>query len=259
MFKRNNTSAFQLIKNTYIFLYIIISYIQRTSFYGNAFHMTIRTSENGKANPSIISYSKSVVQERIWHECQVHRKKFNSKFSLNTSKRHKEALLSKKYRMTGTSTVARHYAIVGRKGGRKKINKVTMLPHKEIVLPARRCMLLGKMDNRKARKISKSGIKTHRIQRVNLLKKRIYFEKEDRFVKLRLSARGLKTIKKYGLERCAKKFKLNLKNKKIDAGHSTRRKKKKLEPNGKQDPMRVTSSNNYKDVSSIMQQLNIQK
>lgn len=102
------------------------------------------------------------------------------------------------------------------------MRKATGLPTNPIVLPARRCMLLGKMDNRKARSCSHSGVKLHRIQRVNLKWKRLWWPEANHFVRLRLSMKGLKTIKKYGLQRAADKFKLNLKDKRLYAGYSLR-------------------------------------
>lgn len=261
MFNKINTGILKLIKNVCILLYII-DYIKITPLYGRSVDKNeIRKREYGKNTMNNIFYIKSPLKKNKWFEIkEIWTKKIISKFALNTRKRYKEALAIKKYRMTGTSTVARHYGLEGRNGGRKKINKVTMLPRKEIILPARRCMVLGKMDNRNARKISKSGIKTHRIQRVNLLRKRIYFEKEDRFVKLRVSTQGLKTIKKFGLEYCCEKFKLNLKKKKVDAGRSTRKKKKKAKLSEHQkELLQDKSVENYEDVEKIMQNLNIQK
>ena len=85
-----------------------------------------------------------------------------------------------------------------------------------------RCMLLGKMDNRKAMYHSHSGVRTHRIQRVNLMWKRLWWPEAKHYVRLRLSAKGLKTIKKYGLQRAADKFKVNLKDKRLFAGYSHR-------------------------------------
>lgn len=261
MFNKINTGILKLIKNVCILLYII-DYINITPLYGCSTDKNeIRKSEYGKNTMGKTFYIKSLLKKNKWSENKkIWTKEIISKFALNTRKRYKEALAIRKYRMTGTSTVARHYGLEGRGGGRKKINKVTMLPRKEIILPARRCMVLGKMDNRNARKISKSGIKTHRIQRLNLLRKRIYFEKEDRFVKLRVSTQGLKTIKKFGLEYCCKKFKLNLKKKKVDAGRSMRKKNKKEKLSEHQkELLQEKSMENYEDVKKIMQSLNIQK
>ncbi|KAL8438878.1 hypothetical protein Efla_005358 [Eimeria flavescens] len=145
-----------------------------------------------------------------------------------SEKRYKEQLTGKKFRTVGRSSIARHYRIQGRGGGLPRLRKATGLPANPIVLPMRRCMLLGKMDNRKARSISHSGRRTHRIQRVNLAWKRLWWPEGGRYVRLRLSMKGLKTIKKYGLQRAADKFKLNLNDKRLFAGWSHRRKGRRL-------------------------------
>ncbi|CDJ52719.1 50S ribosomal protein L28, putative [Eimeria brunetti] len=139
-------------------------------------------------------------------------------------KRYKEQLMGKKFTSVGRSSIARHYRIQGRGGGKPRVRKATGLPSNPIVLPARRCMLLGKMDNRKARSISHSGVRTHRVQKLNLRWKRLWWAEAGHYVRLRLSMKGLKTIKKYGLQRAANKFKLNLNDKRLFAGYSHRRK-----------------------------------
>ncbi|KAL8443283.1 hypothetical protein Emag_005957 [Eimeria magna] len=139
-----------------------------------------------------------------------------------SEKRYKEQLKGKKFRTVGSSSVARHYRLQGRGGGLPRLRKATGLPTNPIILPMRRCMLLGKMDNRKARSVSHSGRRTHRIQRVNLAWKRLWWPEGNHYVRLRLSMKGLKTIKKYGLQRAADKFNLNLRDKRLFAGHSHR-------------------------------------
>ncbi|SCM23271.1 50S ribosomal protein L28, apicoplast, putative [Plasmodium chabaudi chabaudi] len=205
--------------NAYIF-YILFN-LNYLFCFGHS--VVINKNEANRINSQNFFFVKSLIKKDLFKNRSFSKLVNGSKFSLNTQKRHKEALAIKKYSMTGTSSAKRHHGIKGK----KRISKVTLMPYKDIKLPARRCPILGKMDNRNARKISKSGIKTHRIQRVNFVKRRIYFEEEDRFVKLRVSTRGLKTIKKYGLAYCAKKFNLNLNKKKYDAGYSPRKKKKK--------------------------------
>ena len=98
---------------------------------------------------------------------------------------------------------------------------MTNVSYLVVPLP-RRCMLLGKMDNTKAMRRSHSGIRTHRIQRVNLAWKRLWWPEGGHYVRLRLSMKGLKTIKKYGLQRAADKFKLDLKDRRLFAGRSHR-------------------------------------
>lgn len=103
--------------------------------------------------------------------------------------------------------------------------KVTLSPDKRL-FPVRffplRCMLLGKMDNTKARNRSHSRVATHRVQRLNLHWKRLWWPEAGYYVRLRLSVKGIRTIKKYGLQRAADKFGLNLKRKKYYAGYSHR-------------------------------------
>ncbi|ETW15182.1 ribosomal protein L28, partial [Plasmodium falciparum Vietnam Oak-Knoll (FVO)] len=125
-----------------------------------------------------------------------------------------------------------------------------------------RCAILGKMDNWNARKISKSGVRTHRIQRLNLINKRIFFEEENRFIKMKVSAKGLKTIKKYGLAYCIKKFNLDFSKKKYDAGYSSRRRKKKTQELNQTNSERtnVTNENtqqSVEEVDKIMDKLNL--
>ncbi|KAF8819541.1 ribosomal protein RPL28, partial [Cardiosporidium cionae] len=124
----------------------------------------------------------------------------------------------RKFRTCGKSSVARHFRLIGRKGGEARQNKQSGEATKRIILPARRCMLLGKMDNRKAMKRSHSMHATHTIQRVNLQQKRFWWEEGNRFVRLRISMKGLKTIRKYGLQKAAEKFGLDLKRKRLFAG-----------------------------------------
>ncbi|CRG97807.1 50S ribosomal protein L28, apicoplast, putative [Plasmodium gallinaceum] len=250
MQSKTTNKIFNLTKNVYI-LYIIIN-INSLLLYG---HSTINKYETKRINFQNYFYVKLLIKkQQICKNNYSYKKPHVSKFSLYTKKRHKEALEIKKYRMKGTSSIARHYGLKGK----KRINKVTMMPHKEIKLPIRRCMILGKMDNWNARKISKSGVKTHRIQRLNLIKKRIFFEEENRFVKLKVSAKGLKTIKKYGLSYCCKKFNLDLSKKKFDAGYSLRRKKKKdiINENHK---LNEKTNEIHEDANNIMNNLNLNK
>mmetsp|Transcript_26939 Transcript_26939/g.59168 ORF Transcript_26939/g.59168 Transcript_26939/m.59168 type:complete len:124 (-) Transcript_26939:3149-3520(-) len=77
---------------------------------------------------------------------------------------------------------------------------------------ARVCDLLGKKPNRKARVVTFSHKRIHKVQEVNLQTKRFFSEDLDRKVKLRLSTKGIKTINKLGgIDAAAKKFKVDLK------------------------------------------------
>ncbi len=57
----------------------------------------------------------------------------------------------------------------------------------------RECALTGK-KTMFGHNISHSEIKTKRKWKVNLIKKKVYIEEEDRWVQVRLSAKALKTI-----------------------------------------------------------------
>ena len=73
------------------------------------------------------------------------------------------------------------------------------------------CDLLGKEANRKARVVTFSHKRIHKVQHVNLQSKRFYSENLDRKVKLRLSTKGIKTVKKLGgIDAAAKKFNVDL-------------------------------------------------
>ncbi|CAN0482519.1 unnamed protein product [Ectocarpus sp. 12 AP-2014] len=75
---------------------------------------------------------------------------------------------------------------------------------------ARNCDLLGKKPNRKARVVTFSHKRIHKVQHLNLQWRKMYWEEGKRFVRLRLSTKAIKTIDKYGLNKAAKKFNLDL-------------------------------------------------
>jgi large subunit ribosomal protein L28 len=75
----------------------------------------------------------------------------------------------------------------------------------------RACDLLGKTANRKARVITFSHHRVHKVQQVNLHWKRFFSDELGRQVRLRLSTKGIKTVNKYGgIDAAAKKFGVNL-------------------------------------------------
>ncbi len=74
---------------------------------------------------------------------------------------------------------------------------------------ARRCQLTGKRPNT-ANKVSHSNIKTKKRQLPNLQTKRIWFEEEGRYVRLKLSTRALRTLSKKGLSAYAREAGLDL-------------------------------------------------
>ncbi len=63
---------------------------------------------------------------------------------------------------------------------------------------ARRCDLTGKRPN-VANKVSHSNVKTKKRQLPNLQMRRVWFEEEGRFVRLKLSTRALRTLRKMTL------------------------------------------------------------
>lgn len=70
---------------------------------------------------------------------------------------------------------------------------------------ARVCQLTGKKPG-SGNKVSHSQRKTRRRWLPNLITQRFWLESEKRWIKLRISARGLKTIKKLGLEKAIRKY-----------------------------------------------------
>lgn len=81
----------------------------------------------------------------------------------------------------------------------------------QMEMRARNCDLLGKTPNRKAMAVSFSHHRTHKVQEVNLQRKRYTSEKLGRTVRLRLSTKGIKTVNKYGsIDAAAEKFGLDL-------------------------------------------------
>ena len=58
--------------------------------------------------------------------------------------------------------------------------------------------------------VSHSHVRTKKLQQVNLQERRLWWAEGNRFVKLRLSTRALKTIQKKGLGAYAKELGINL-------------------------------------------------
>jgi large subunit ribosomal protein L28 len=76
---------------------------------------------------------------------------------------------------------------------------------------ARRCIFTGKRPN-VANQVSHSNVKTKKRQLPNLQKRRIWFEKESRFVTIRLSTRALRTLRFKPLEVFAAEAGIDLAN-----------------------------------------------
>ena len=69
---------------------------------------------------------------------------------------------------------------------------------------SRRCQLTGKTNNT-ANSVSHSKRRTKRIQKVNLLSKRIFVPSQNRWVRVRLSTAALRSIEKMGVDEFLKK------------------------------------------------------
>lgn len=63
-----------------------------------------------------------------------------------------------------------------------------------------RCRLTGARPN-VANNVSHSNIKTKSLQLPNLRSKRLWLESQQRFVRVRLTARALRTVTRQGLDR----------------------------------------------------------
>lgn len=71
---------------------------------------------------------------------------------------------------------------------------------------ARVCVITGK-KTMTGNTVSHSNRKTKRVFKPNLLKKRFYIPEEDRWVILKVSAKGLKVIDKIGITAALKRSK----------------------------------------------------
>ncbi len=74
---------------------------------------------------------------------------------------------------------------------------------------SRKCQLTGKKANN-AFAVSHSHIRTKRLQHVNLQSKRIWWPEGNRFVKLRISTKAIKTLEKKGIGAMAKEAGIDL-------------------------------------------------
>lgn len=74
---------------------------------------------------------------------------------------------------------------------------------------SRKCQLTGKKANN-AFAISHSHRRTKKLQEVNLQWKRVWWAKGNRWVRLRLSTKAIKTLANKGLETMAKEAGINL-------------------------------------------------
>ncbi|MEQ9553732.1 MAG: 50S ribosomal protein L28 [Coleofasciculus sp. G3-WIS-01] len=74
---------------------------------------------------------------------------------------------------------------------------------------SRKCQLTGKKANN-AYAISHSHRRTKKLQHANLQSKRVWWQEGNRWVKLKLSTKAIKTLEKKGLAAMAKEAGINL-------------------------------------------------
>ncbi|MCT7951207.1 50S ribosomal protein L28 [Ancylothrix sp. C2] len=74
---------------------------------------------------------------------------------------------------------------------------------------ARQCQLTGKKANN-GFAVSHSHRRTHRLQEVNLQWKRIWWPQGNRFVKLHISTKAIKTLNLKGIQAFAKEAGIDL-------------------------------------------------
>ena len=74
---------------------------------------------------------------------------------------------------------------------------------------ARKCQLTGKQANN-AFAVSHSHRRTKKLQEANLQWKRVWWNEGNRWVRLRLSTKAIKTLEKKGLQTMAKEAGVNL-------------------------------------------------
>ena len=84
----------------------------------------------------------------------------------------------------------------------------------------RKCDLSGTRQNSKCNNVSKSNAHTHRIQNVNLQTRKLWWEEGNKFVRIRISTRTLKTVQKNGLNATAKKFGVDLNKFSLSSGNA---------------------------------------
>jgi len=82
------------------------------------------------------------------------------------------------------------------------------LKDKEVIM-SRKCQLTGKKANN-AYAVSHSHRRTKKLQQVNLQWKRVWWPEGNRWVKLRLSTKAIKTLQKKGLQAMAASAGINL-------------------------------------------------
>ena len=74
---------------------------------------------------------------------------------------------------------------------------------------SRVCQLTGKRANN-GMAVSHSHVRTHKLQQVNLQERRLWWAEGNRFVRLRVSTKALRTIQKKGLGNYARELGVDL-------------------------------------------------
>lgn len=74
---------------------------------------------------------------------------------------------------------------------------------------SRKCQLTGRKANN-AFAVSHSHRRSHKLQNANLQWKRVWWQEGNRWVKLRLSTKAIKTLQKKGLHAMAKEAGIDL-------------------------------------------------
>ncbi|HUT23666.1 MAG TPA: 50S ribosomal protein L28 [Sumerlaeia bacterium] len=69
---------------------------------------------------------------------------------------------------------------------------------------SRRCQITGKMSNA-ANNVSHSNRRTKRVQKANIVTKRLFIPSQNRWVALKLSTAAMRSISKMGVEQFLKK------------------------------------------------------
>lgn len=87
-----------------------------------------------------------------------------------------------------------------------------------VTMRERKCDLAGTRQNSKCNSVSHSGVRTHRVQYPNLQHRRLWWEEGNKFVRLRITTRTLKTIEKFGLDRTARKYGVDLNKFSLSSG-----------------------------------------
>ena len=74
---------------------------------------------------------------------------------------------------------------------------------------SRKCQLTGKKANN-GYAVSHSHIRTHKLQHANLQWKRVWWPQANRWVRLKLSTKAIKTLENKGIQAMAKEAGINL-------------------------------------------------